>query len=80
MFNAYYFCIFVKNNVMNKVIPLKKLTEVKCFKYNKQTNCDGTLHSIAPIYYTDDPLNYKYKCKCDKCGIEIVLNFDPDQY
>ena len=49
--------------------------EIKC----KKLNCDGTLHSVAPIYDIDDPLTTRYRCKCDKCGQEIILDFDPDQ-
>lgn len=58
---------------MLKEIITKSRKDVKCKK------CDGTLHSIAPIYDIDNPLMTRYKCKCNKCGNEIVLDFDPDQ-
>ena len=48
-----------------------------CSNYSGK-KCDGKLHSYAPIYYDDDPLYVRYKCKCDKCGFEIILNYDPD--
>lgn len=65
---------------MFKVNFIKENKKIKCRDYVKNSSCDGNLHSIAPIYYQEDPLNCKYKCKCDKCNAEIILNFDPDQF
>ena len=49
--------------------------EIKC----KNPNCDGTLHSVAPVYDMENPLLTRYKCKCNKCGQIVILDFDPDQ-
>ena len=49
--------------------------EIKC----KNHNCDGTLHSVAPVYDMENPLLTRYKCKCNKCGQIVILDFDPDQ-
>ena len=64
---------------MFKVNYLKNKKEIECSKYSGNKNCDGKLHSYAPIYYPEDPLVVKYKCRCDKCNKEVILDFDPDQ-
>lgn len=61
---------------------------VYCMAYGGPKDCFGHLHNISCILYdadgnelTDENIYTSkphFKCKCDKCGFETVLSFDPD--
>ena len=52
---------------------------VPCFFYTNNKGCMGNLHYTG---FLENNMSYnkdmKYKCKCDKCGAEIILDFNPD--
>jgi spore maturation protein CgeB len=59
-----------------------------CMAHGGSKDCFGLLHNISfRLYDADgneltDENRYTskphFKCKCDKCGYETVLPFDPD--
>lgn len=46
------------------------------FYANKK--CTGQLHSYGFVINEDNGNEIGYRCRCDKCGAEIILDFDPD--
>ena len=50
---------------------------VPCSLYTKK-NCTGKLHSYGFLIHEDSLTEVGFRCRCDKCGAEIILNFDPD--
>lgn len=61
---------------------------VYCMAHGGPKGCFGHLHNISFNLYDEngneltDENRYTskphFKCKCDKCGYETVLPFDPD--
>lgn len=59
-----------------------------CMVHGGPKDCFGLLHNISFNLYDEngneltDENRYTskihFKCKCDKCGFETVLSFDPD--
>lgn len=59
-----------------------------CWLHGGPKDCSGYLHRISfRLYDTDgneltDENRYTsriyFKCKCDECGFETMLSFDPD--
>ena len=64
------------------------MTFVYCMNFGGPKDCFGHLHIISfRLYDADgneltDENRYTskphFKCKCDKCGYETILPFDPD--
>ena len=60
-----------------------------CMVYGGPKDCFGHLHKISfRLYDADgneltDENRYTskiyFKCKCDKCGHEVLLTYDPDE-
>lgn len=50
---------------------------VTCSLYTGK-DCDGKLHSVGFIINEDTLTEVGFRCRCNKCGEEIILNFDPD--
>ena len=53
---------------------------VPCLMYTKK-NCIGRLHLVRILFGEGDAFyktKPKFLCKCDKCGVEIILNYNPD--
>ena len=61
-----------------------------CWAYGGTKDCNGRLHKISFNLYdengnelTDEnkftTKNIHFKCKCDKCGHEAFLTYDPDE-
>ena len=59
-----------------------------CWLFGGPKDCSGLLHKISFNLYdengnelTDENIftaKVYFKCRCDKCGFETVLSFDPD--
>ena len=72
---------FVDPNVMHK-------SRVYCMMHGGPKGCLGLLHKISFNLYDEngneltDENRYTskihFKCKCDECGYETILPFDPD--
>ena len=64
------------------------MTFVYCMNFGGPKDCFGHLHNISFRLYdadgnelTDenrDTSRIYFKCKCDECGFETMLSFDPD--
>ena len=64
------------------------MTFVYCMNFGGPKGCFGHLHRISfNLYDADgneltDENRYTsriyFKCKCDECGFETMLSFDPD--
>ena len=60
-----------------------------CWAYGGPKDCSGSLHRISFNLYDEngneltDENRYTakihFKCKCDKCGHEAFLAYDPDE-
>lgn len=72
----------------NDVFDPKLMNDTWCFLYGGPKNCLGHLHMLSfKLYDADgneltDENRYTskphFKCKCDKCGHEAFLPYDPD--
>lgn len=59
-----------------------------CMAYGGPKDCSGHLHKISFKLYDENgneltneniyTEKIHFKCKCDKCGFETILSFDPD--
>ena len=64
------------------------MTFVYCMNFGGPKGCLGHLHRISFNLYDEndneltDENRYTskihFKCKCDECGYETILSFDPD--
>lgn len=64
------------------------MTFVYCMNFGGPKDCFGHLHNISFNLYDEngneltDENRYTsriyFKCKCDKCGHEVFLPYDPD--
>ena len=76
----------MKNDFVDPKVMHKSL--VYCRMYSGSKDCFGLLHKISFNLYDEngneltDENRYTskihFKCKCDKCGYETILPFDPD--
>ena len=72
---------FVDPNVMH-------ISLAYCMAYGGPKDCLGHLHKISFKLYDENGneltnenrfiAKIHFKCKCDKCGFETILSFDPD--
>ena len=72
---------FVDPNVMHSNLGF-------CWWYGGPKYCLGHLHRISFNLYDENgneltnenryTAKIHFKCKCDKCGFETILSFDPD--
>jgi spore maturation protein CgeB len=77
----------MKNNFIDPKVMHRSLGYY-CMAHGGSKDCFGLLHKISFILYDADgnELTNEYiytskphfKCKCDKCGYETILPFDPD--
>lgn len=77
----------MKNNFVDPKVMHRSLS-CCCMAHGGSKDCFGLLHNISfRLYDADgneliDENRYTtkphFKCKCDKCGYETVLPFDPD--
>jgi spore maturation protein CgeB len=76
----------MKNDFVDPKVMHKSL--VYCMLYSGSKDCFGLLHRISSRLYDADgneltdinryTAKIHFKCKCDKCGYETILPFDPD--
>ena len=77
----------MKNDFVDPKVMHNSL--VYCMLYSGSKDCYGTLHRISSRLYdadgnelTDENIftakKIHFKCKCDNCGYETILPFDPD--
>ena len=67
---------------------IKLMNDTWCFLYGGPKDCLGHLHMLSFKLYDEngneltDENRYTsriyFKCKCDECGFETMLSFDPD--
>ena len=77
----------MKNDLIDSKVMHRSLG-CYCMAHGGSNDCFGFLHKISyRLYDADgneltDENRYTskphFKCKCDKCGYETVLPFDPD--
>ena len=76
----------VNNHFVDPEVMHRSL--VYCMEHGGPKDCFGLLHKISFNLYDEngneltDENRYTskihFKCKCDKCGYETILSFDPD--
>jgi spore maturation protein CgeB len=76
----------MKNNFVDPEMMHKSL--VYCMTHGGPKDCFGLLHNISFNLYDADgneltdenryTSKIHFKCKCDKCGYETILPFNPD--
>ena len=77
----------MKNNFVDPKIKYSHFAF--CRAYGGPKDCNGYLHRISINLYdengnelTDENIytaKIHFKCKCDKCGHEAILTYNPDE-
>ena len=79
----------MKNDFVDpKVTHMNFMNFTYCMTHGGSKDCFGLLHKISFNLYDEngneltDENRYTakihFKCKCDKCGYETILSFNPD--
>lgn len=77
----------MKNDFVDpKVTHMNFMNFTYCMAHGGSKDCFGLLHKISFNLYDENELTDEnryaakihFKCKCDKCGYETFLTYDPD--